>query len=65
MKAVTTLDAEKAKTITETLVELRKARKAYDTDRASLLETLATFGKATSKSLPSHEREAARRAQIL
>ncbi len=64
VKAVTTLDAEKTKTITETLVELREAHKAYDTDRASLLETLATFGKATSKSLPktNEKQHAARKS---
>ena len=53
VKALTTLDAEKTKTIAETLAELREARKAYDADRASLLDALAAFGKATSKSLPA------------
>jgi type I restriction enzyme M protein len=52
-KSLTKLDAEETKAITETLAELREARKAYDADRASLLDALAAFGKATSKSLPA------------
>ena len=64
VKAVTALDAEKTRTITETLAELREAHKAYDADCASLLDALATFGKATSKSLPAtnEKQHAARKA---
>ena len=64
VKALTTLDAEKTKTITETLAELRDARKAYEADRASLLDALAAFGKATGKSLPAtnEKQHAARKA---
>jgi type I restriction enzyme M protein len=53
VKTLTKLDAEKAKIITETLAEVRDARKAYAGDRTVLLDALAAFGKSTSKSLPA------------
>ncbi|MGO8930493.1 MAG: N-6 DNA methylase [Limisphaerales bacterium] len=53
VKALSAPDAEKTRTITETLTELRGARKAYYADCAGLLDALAAFGKATSKSLPA------------
>ena len=53
VKTLTKLDAEKTKTLTETLAELREARKAYASDRTALLDALAPFGKNTSKSLPA------------
>ena len=53
VKTLTKLDAEKAKTITETLAELREARKAYTSDRTCLLDALAAFGKNTNKSPPA------------
>jgi type I restriction enzyme M protein len=53
VKTLTKLDAERAKAITETLAELREARKAYASDRTVLLDALAAFVKYTSKSLPA------------
>jgi len=53
VKTLPKLDAEKAKTLTETLAELREARKAYASDRTVLLDALAAFCRSTSKSLPA------------
>jgi type I restriction enzyme M protein len=51
VKTLTKLDAEKTKAITETLAELREARKAHASDRTGLLDALVAFDKNTSKSL--------------
>jgi type I restriction enzyme M protein len=62
VKALTKLDVERAKAITETLAELREARKAYASDRTALLDALAAFDKSTCKSLPaSNEKQHAAR----
>lgn len=53
VKTLTGLDAEKTKAITDTLAELRDARKAYGADRTALLDDLAAFVKNTGKSLPA------------
>jgi type I restriction enzyme M protein len=53
VKTITGLDAEKNKVISETLAELRGARKAYTGDRDELLAALATFGKTNGKNFPT------------
>jgi type I restriction enzyme M protein len=47
------LDVEKTKALTETLAELRSARKAFDADAKALLIDLSAFVEKTIKTLPA------------
>jgi type I restriction enzyme M protein len=64
VKTLPDLDAEKAQALTETLAELRDARKAWNADAQALLADLTAFEKKTSKSLPAtnDQQHAARKA---
>jgi type I restriction enzyme M protein len=64
VKTLPDLDAEKTQALTETLAELRDARKACDAAAKALLANLATFEKKTGKSLPAtnDQQHAARKA---
>ena len=64
VKTLPDLDAEKTQALTETLAELRDARKACDADAKTLLADLAAFEKKTGKSLPAtnDQQHAARKA---
>ena len=53
VKTLPDLDAEKSKLLTETLVELGDARKAYAIDARALLAELAAFVKKADKSPPT------------
>jgi type I restriction enzyme M protein len=53
LKLAKDIDAEKAKTVTETLDELREARKAYTADGKSLLADVAEFATKTHKTPPA------------
>jgi type I restriction enzyme M protein len=53
VKTLPDLDAEKAQTLTETLAELRDARKVCDADAKALVAELAAFEKKTAKGLPA------------
>ena len=53
LKSLTTLDAETAKALSEALVELRDASKAYESDRTRFLADLAAFAKTNSKAPPA------------
>lgn len=53
VKALPDLDVEKTQALTETLTELREARKACDADAKALVADLAAFEKRTGKSLPA------------
>ncbi len=64
VKSLPDLDSEKTQALSETLAELRDARKACDVDAKSLLAELAAFEKKTRKSLPAinDQQHAARKA---
>jgi type I restriction enzyme M protein len=64
VKTLPGLDAEKTQVLTETLTELRHARKACDADAKALVADLAAFEKKTGKSLPAtnEQQHAARKA---
>lgn len=64
VKTTPDLDAKKTQALTETLAELRDARKACDGDAKALLADLAAFVKKAGKSLPAtnNAQHAARKA---
>jgi type I restriction enzyme M protein len=53
VKTTPDLDADRAQALTETLAELRDARKACGADTKAVLTDLAAFGKKTGKTPPA------------
>ena len=53
VKTLSDLDPEKSQALTETLAELRNARKSCDADAKALLADIAAFVKKTGKNLPA------------
>jgi len=64
VKTLPDLDVEKTQALTETLVELRDARKACDADAKALVADLTALEKKTAKSLPAsnNQQHTARKA---